>query len=272
MSSPTNLPATNCLDHIIYLSPPGSLRNAVAEFENFGFRVLPGGQHADGLTENALVVLADGVYIELISFIHPPDFYPPGSPERQKRDSHWWANKDPGWIDFCFLDNLNISEASDAETPSNDLRVKDIINDRTLKDVSTSDAPEETTNKKLSYVSEVHGGRVRPDGVEMKWMVTFPMLDKRGVLPFFCKDLTPRERRVPTNPPSNIVHPSTAVGISFIRVAYPIKGGQLEDISRRISHAIGNSPEIADSPNLKHEWELDAPYHAAIAVTGHQKP
>ncbi|KAK7464143.1 hypothetical protein VKT23_006308 [Stygiomarasmius scandens] len=72
--------------------------------------VLPGGQHADGLTENALIILADGIYLELISFIHPPEFYgPPQSPERQRRDNHWWAHKTPGWIDFVFSINSTSS-------------------------------------------------------------------------------------------------------------------------------------------------------------------
>lgn len=48
------------LDHLILLVP--SLDNpALAFLSDAGFSLLPGGAHADGLTENVLIVLPDGV-------------------------------------------------------------------------------------------------------------------------------------------------------------------------------------------------------------------
>jgi len=156
--------------------------------------------------------------------------------------------------------------------------VKEIINNRTITNAKGEPEP------KLSYVTEVHGGRVRPDGTELQWMVTFPLLSTRGVLPFFCRDLTPRERRVcaylliylltiyvlsltndqaqvPTNPSINTAHSSTALGIAFIRVSYPTEDGQFGDMSKRISDAIGTFPNIVsqDDSLENHEWELDVP-------------
>lgn len=73
--------STRALDHIVHLTPPGSLKVTVEQWEKLGFKcvlfefinnqltlltgiisceidvsVSPGGTHADGLTENALVV------------------------------------------------------------------------------------------------------------------------------------------------------------------------------------------------------------------------
>ncbi|EEB95707.1 hypothetical protein MPER_05280, partial [Moniliophthora perniciosa FA553] len=47
--------STNILDHIVHLTPPGSVEETARQFRDLGFNVLPGGRHADGLTENALV-------------------------------------------------------------------------------------------------------------------------------------------------------------------------------------------------------------------------
>ncbi|KAF5337748.1 hypothetical protein D9758_016036 [Tetrapyrgos nigripes] len=255
MTSPP--PATNCLDHIIHLSPPGRLHETVKQFEKLGFAVTPGGKHADGLTENALVVLSDGVYLELIAFIHHPDFYAPGSAERDSRENHWWAKKSSGWIDFCFLDLLNASTMEDKDSKdengdsdaSNRSSLMNLINSR-YQSMEGRECP--------SYVSEIYGGRIRPDGIEMKWMVTFPPLEKRGVLPFFCRDLTSRVLRVPIDPLIYVEHPSTAMGVAFVRISCPETG--LDDVLRRLSYAIGSVPEKTDGQSgIGYEWELVAP-------------
>lgn len=121
-------------------------------------------------------MFADGVYLELLSFTHPKSHYPPGTPERQKRDNHEWATKTPGWIDFAFLGNGSLQS-----------RISDIINERAKKDQSGA-----------FYVPEWPAGRKRPDGKVLKWVISAPTPEKRGTLPFFCGDVTPREWRVST--------------------------------------------------------------------------
>jgi hypothetical protein len=69
-------------DHLVILVE--ALEAAVAGYEELGFRVSPGGEHADGLTRNALVPFADGTYLELVWFVDPAD----------RRDSAW------GWRPF----------------------------------------------------------------------------------------------------------------------------------------------------------------------------
>lgn len=140
-------------------------------------RVLPGGEHADGLTSNALVVLSDGVYLELIAFTHDVAYYasdsaPDSAALLQKRKDHWWARKSPGWIDWA---NLGY-----------DQDLADHINSRAKID-----------GVEVSYQQPIEGGRTKPDGDVLRWRVTFPALELgRGGVPFFCEDLTPRERRV----------------------------------------------------------------------------
>ena len=47
------------------------------------------------------------------------------------------------------------------------------------------------------YAAGQQGGRVKPDGDELRWRVTFPNAEHgRGGLPFFCKDITARKGRV----------------------------------------------------------------------------
>lgn len=124
-------------------------------------------------------ILADGVYLELISFVKPVDAYPPGSPARLARESHQWALKAPGWIDYAFLGHS-----------SETVRISDIINDRAK--AGGDDA---------MYGLEQPGGRTRPDGEILKWILT-PPLSPAGdparwlPFPFFCADVTPRELRV----------------------------------------------------------------------------
>ncbi|KAJ3999686.1 glyoxalase-like domain-containing protein [Lentinula boryana] len=230
------LPSTKCLDHIIYLTPPGSVNETAEEFRKLGFNVLPGGQHADALTENSLIILGDGVYLELISFMKPVDAYPPDSPERLARENHPWALKAPGWIDYSFL-GIN----------SETVHIFDIINSR-AKEGGDDDL----------YGPEIPGGRKRPDGQVVKWVITPPRRPAEGIerrlpLPFFCGDVTPRNLRVPTDPPAIIEHSCTAQGIASVRFEVP--SGRWDELSRCLGYVVGN-PGVA-SADAGHEWILD---------------
>ncbi|KAG5352655.1 hypothetical protein C0989_001277 [Termitomyces sp. Mn162] len=211
----TNL-NTKILDHIVHLTPPGSVEETSKQFRELGFTVIPGGTHTDGLTANALVVLADGVYLELISFTHPVSYYPPGSSGRQARESHAWASKSPGWIDFAFLGNGLLTGPN---------RVSNIINDRAKKEGSG-----------VEYDPEIPGGRERPDGKVLKWVITSP------------------GSRVPSNPTSNIEHPSTAQGISYLLVL--TSPGTFSALTRQLTTVIG-TPAIS-SMNTEAIWQLEA--------------
>lgn len=118
-------------------------------------------------------ILGDDAYLELISFTHPASYYPPGSPDRQRRDANPWAHKDPGWIDFAFLGASTTSIAR-------------IINARAERDHSG-----------IYYAPETRGGRTRADGQVLEWVISATEDDRfRGTVPFFCGDVTPRDWRV----------------------------------------------------------------------------
>ncbi|KAJ7063668.1 glyoxalase-like domain-containing protein [Mycena amicta] len=184
--------ATSTLDHIVHLTPPGTVSETAEQWRKLGFNVIDGGIHTDGFTANALVIIGDHTYLELLSFTHPPEDYPPSSP----RHKHKWAVRAPGWIDYAFLGNGVLEEGPQ--------RISDVINARWKRETKL-------------YQEEVEGGRTREDGVRLEWVISAPGRSD-GVLPFFCGDKTDRRKRVPTSPDSNSTHPSGARGVAYIRI------------------------------------------------------
>lgn len=117
-------------DHVVLVVL--DLDAAVAEHRKRGFTVTPGGEHAGGLTHNALVGFEDGSYLELIAF----------HDLAAAHGKHSWApvaERGGGWADFALL--------------SNDLR-----QDVTALGDLVARPPEE-------------GGRTRPDGLGIAWSV-----------------------------------------------------------------------------------------------------
>ncbi|KAI0471784.1 glyoxalase-like domain-containing protein [Xylariaceae sp. FL0804] len=194
------------LDHIVLLVPHAALADPLPSLAA-RFAISPGGRHADGLTENRLVVLRDGVYLELIAFV------PGADPDARSR--HKWGALSPGVADWA----LTSSSAADADAV--------LANTRAALDrARVRDAPVVATYPPAA----TPGGRVRPDGVELRWAVAFPEAAAatsppplaRGQVPFFCFDVTERGLRVP--PPSEndgVRHPSGATGVAALRVGVP---------------------------------------------------
>ena len=167
------------LDHLVVLVR--DLELASAGYESLGFAVTPGGEHADGLTRNALVPFEDGSYFELVSFLDPED----------RTDNVWgWRGFLPyeGLIDYCAAsDNLD-SDASRLGSLG-----------------FVVDGPDD-------------GGRRLPDGGEIRWRSARIRQDGR-LLPFLIEDLTPRELRVPGGPAAR--HPNGATGVSRLEISAP---------------------------------------------------
>ncbi len=167
------------LDHLVILVQ--DLERAVEDYGRLGFGVTPGGEHADGLTRNALVPFRDGTYLELVAFIDPED----------GRDNLWgWRGFLPhgGLVDYC--------AASDGLG-------EDVGRLRGLG--FEVDGPHD-------------GGRRLPGGGEIRWRSASIGQDGR-VLPFLIEDVTPRERRVPGGPAAD--HPNGAAGILRLEVTAP---------------------------------------------------
>ena len=118
------------LDHVVLVVL--DLAAAVGEHRARGFTVTPGGEHAGGLTHNALVGFHDGSYLELIAF------HDLGA----ARDKHSWApvaERGGGWADFALLSD-------------------DVFKDVSALGDLVARPPED-------------GGRTRPDGVAIAWRV-----------------------------------------------------------------------------------------------------
>jgi glyoxalase-like protein len=178
------------LDHLVVLVR--DLDRATRDYEDLGFAVTPGGEHADGLTHNALIPFHDGSYLELVAFLDPDD----------PRDNVWgwrpFLSSSGGLIDYCVASDDLGAEA------------------HRLEDLGfVVDGPAE-------------GGRRAPDGVEIRWRVARIRQDGR-ILPFLIEDLTPRSSRVPSGPPAD--HPNGATGISRLEIAAPDAEGAARSLA-----------------------------------------
>jgi len=123
----------NAIDHVVILV--NDLDAAIADYRVLGFTVVPGGEHADGLSHNALISLADGSYLELIAFKRPPP------------DEHLFAQgyrAGEGIVTFALLPT-------------------DIAND--LKEIRA---------RGLEMDGPFPGGRMRPDSRRVEWQTATP--------------------------------------------------------------------------------------------------
>ncbi len=166
-------------DHVVILAD--QLSAAVRRYQALGFHVEPGGIHPAWGTENALIPLEGGAYLELLA----PQF-----PSRPRPPSHlWWradgSPREPG-------------EYGGYALGSNDL----------LVEVSRCNV-EETL-----FTEPQVGSRMRPDGQMVRWRAALPTLP---TLPFLIQDESPRELRI--SPPQNGV--GAAVRLSEITVSVP---------------------------------------------------
>lgn len=178
------------LDHIIILVPYASLVNPPVWLAD-NFTITPGGRHGDGKTENKLICFRDGSYIELIAFIDD---------NLKNRQGHWW-DKEFGIVDFSFANS-----DGDPTIQFSELEER-------LKRLDWG-----TEAIEVRYETPRAGARMRHDGQEIKWQVTFPVVTsgyQRGEVPFFTHDITPRSLRVPFSEES-VTHPSSAVGVKSL--------------------------------------------------------
>ncbi|HEY6332542.1 MAG TPA: VOC family protein, partial [Blastocatellia bacterium] len=144
------------------------------------------GEHAGGLTHNALIPFQDGSYLELIAFRSAETAANPASlqpvPELWRRFEHRRALGE-GLVDFALA-----SRSLEAEI----LRLNE---------------------RGLDFTGPSAGGRLRPDGRELRWLTAIP---RSFDLPFLIEDLTPRSLRVPGGPTAH--HENGALGIAEVTV------------------------------------------------------
>ncbi|GKU05868.1 glyoxalase bleomycin resistance protein dioxygenase superfamily [Fusarium langsethiae] len=189
---------TPTLDHIVVLVSYETLQQLPKLLEN-DLIVIDGGTHADGRTVNKLIEFSDGVYIELIAFQEGLD------PE-QRKTHRWGKLKENTIVDWAY-------------TLPNE------------KDFGVIQKQVMESNSEVFYHLPVSGGRLRPDGVELKWSVASAynvsgQAVHPGKVSFWCLDRTERNLRVTYqnddgSQPSYTKHPSGAVGVSSVSVFVP---------------------------------------------------
>jgi catechol 2,3-dioxygenase-like lactoylglutathione lyase family enzyme len=142
------------IDHVVIVVP--DLDAAIASYGDLGFTVVRGGRHPIG-SENALIGLADGAYLELIAFFEP-------------NARHRWRamlDKGGGLVDVCMqTDDLTADAAA--------FRAAGVAMGEPWP---------------LS--------RTRPDGYTLHWVLATPGEPHGGLAPFLIEDETPRDERVP---------------------------------------------------------------------------
>ena len=151
------------------------LARAVEDYRALGFTVVIGGRHPGRTSHNALVAFEDGAYLELIAWQEP-------GPAERWYNAH--AKHGDGLMDFALLPGDAAAAIAEAKA------------------------------RGLALDGPIDGGRVRPDGRQVKWrtarQTTFD-------LPFLCGDLTPRELRVPGGEARR--HANGALGVAQVAVA-----------------------------------------------------
>jgi catechol 2,3-dioxygenase-like lactoylglutathione lyase family enzyme len=143
-------------------------------------------------SHNALISFADDSYLELIAFY------------REATDHRWWEplKKGERLADFCF-------QTDDLRGDTQKLRDAGVaIND------------------------PVPWSRKRPDGYELKWILSLATGSHRGVAPFLIEDVTPREERIPRE----MKHGNGATGIGKVTVAV----GDLSEIDNWYRALLGS--------------------------------
>lgn len=142
-------------------------------------------------SHNALISFADGSYLEIIAFY------------RDAVDHRWWDPLQQGerLVDYC-------------------MQTDDLRGDT-----------EKLRGAGAAVNDPVPWSRTRPDGFELKWLLSLATGAHRGVAPFLIEDVTPRRERIP----QHVEHANGAAGIHTLTVAV----GELAPIERWYGALLG---------------------------------
>ena len=183
------------LDHAVVVVR--ELGSAVRELEAAGFTVVPGGRHDVLPTENALVVFADGGYLELLATREPAT----RDELRALRDGEGWDRHLRG-----------VSAVARRFLPL--LAGPDGVADWVIRSQALARDAARLRSQGVPAAGPVAMQRMRPDGVRLAWDLLLPESFRH---PFVIADRTPREQRVPTDA-AVTTHANGARGIAAVQV------------------------------------------------------
>ena len=125
----------------------------------------------------------------------------------------------------------------------------------------------------VTYTPPEAGGRMRKDGVEVKWKLSRPKFSRavhtpsedlfpngRIDAPFFCYDVTSRDVRVPFEDREKAGHPSGATGVSAVEILVP--KAQLDAYIKLYSNILGSMPRAVN----EHERGEGATFEIGLPV------
>jgi hypothetical protein len=154
-------------------------------------------------SHNALISFADGSYLEIIAFY------------REALDHRWWDPllKDERLVDYCM-------QTDDLAGDTRKLRGAGVaIND------------------------PVPWSRSRPDGYELKWVLSLATGSHRGVAPFLIQDVTARDERIPRQRD----HKNGVTGIDKLTIA----AGEVSNVAQWYRAVLGAHGETVDDERRK---------------------
>lgn len=184
------------LDHIVVAVP--SVTGASGTFRAAGFTVTPGGRHDAVRTENALVCFADGGYLELLAAREPSD----------RADWRALAADAAAW-------ERHLRGASAiARRFLASLAREDGVADWCLRGEALEPLATLLRGEGFAAAGPVPMSRERPKAGKLEWDLLLP---ESRVPPFWIRDRTPRERRVPGTEAATR-HANGALGIRAVRV------------------------------------------------------
>jgi hypothetical protein len=179
-------------------------------------------------SHNMLISFSDGSYLELIGFY------------RDASDHRWWQPLQTGerLVDYCL-------QTDDLQGDTQKLRAAGVaIND------------------------PVPWSRTRPDGYELKWILSLATGSHRGFAPFLIQDITPRNERIP----QQFHHKNGAVGIDRVTIAV----NELSQVDRWYSEVLEQSGKPIARTELgaeglafqigPHSMEFLMPYNASSSL------
>ncbi|KAI2466952.1 glyoxalase-like domain-containing protein [Annulohypoxylon bovei var. microspora] len=244
---------TPLVDHIVILVPHSFLSAPPPSFSE-AFRFHPGGRHADGRTENSLVYLADGAYLEFIAFV-------PGLDPAERAAHHWGSKKEGAVVDWAVTLPSTPEDVAEREkekekgTAEEGAETQDLRQEKLFREVQRK---VRERNTGIAYGDLRRGGRIRPDGEVLKWSVAFARREdgeplELGTVPFWCVDVTPRYLRVPFEQPGNAEHPSGAVGVAKVEVLPALS--KTAESAKGVYDALFEGRRAAETGG---EWDLSS--------------
>ena len=237
------------LDHVIVVVP--ALQGAIEDFRAAGFTVLPGGRHEGLPTENALVVFADGTYLELLAAREPDA----RESLRELHGTERWAR------------HLHESSALARRfLPS--LAGPDGVADCALRTAQLDRVAAESRRRGYAMTGPVELGRERPDGQKLAMRLLFPA---ERWLPFLIEDRTPMALRIPAEPAAR-AHANGAGGIARVTVraggVVSAAMGYVDHFDARITPRVDGAADVAFGRELLTLVEGEPHGACGVALAG----